>query len=44
MPNVTDPTNTKASDSDVVKWIKEDGTETDSKKWSSSSSTTESAS
>ncbi|ELA3086404.1 mannosyltransferase, partial [Listeria monocytogenes] len=33
------PSNSKASDSDVVKWIQENGTEIDSSKWSSSGST-----
>ncbi len=33
------PSNSKASDSDVVKWIQENGTEIDSSKWSSSVST-----
>ncbi|MBC1549109.1 glycosyltransferase family 39 protein [Listeria sp. FSL L7-1434] len=33
------PSNSKASDSDVVKWIQENGTEIDQSEWSSSSST-----
>lgn len=33
------PSNSKASDSDVVKWIQENGIEIDSSKWSSSVST-----
>ncbi|EAE5920932.1 mannosyltransferase [Listeria monocytogenes] len=33
------PSNSKASDSDVVKWIQENGIEIDSSKWSSSGST-----
>ncbi|MGC9248285.1 glycosyltransferase family 39 protein [Listeria ivanovii] len=38
------PTNTKASDSDVVKWVEENGTEIDSTEWSSSTSTIENTS
>ncbi|UHP11005.1 glycosyltransferase family 39 protein [Listeria marthii] len=33
------PSNSKASDSDVVKWIQENGTEIDQSEWSSSTST-----
>lgn len=33
------PSNSKASDSDVVKWIQENGTKIDQSEWSSSSST-----
>uniref|UniRef100_UPI0035A126A1 hypothetical protein n=1 Tax=Listeria ivanovii TaxID=1638 RepID=UPI0035A126A1 len=38
------PTNTKASDSDVVKWVEENGTEIDSTEWNSSTSTIENTS
>ncbi|MBC1483010.1 glycosyltransferase family 39 protein [Listeria sp. FSL L7-1509] len=38
------PTNSKSSDSDVVKWIEENGTKIASDEWSSSTSTNESTS